>query len=425
MSLGNLDQSFLRGVAEGLFGSEYLRDYTHASKTFRSNNYQYTPKLKFLFHTYFKINTLAYGRNVSTGDNFGLLVKEVKLPSFSFDTTQLNQYNRKRIIQTKIKYDPITIAFHDDNGNLMKNLWQAYYNYYYTDGTIPKVVFAGARGGLPETQADAGGQITTASLANYNERNLYNESITGNSDWGYNTAAAVQSQTGTDVKPAFFENITVFGFNQHNFTAYTLINPIITQFNHDTYNYNEGSGIMQNTMTIDYETVVYNEGALDGQSPSNIVTGFGLETNYDRRLSPIAMPGSNRTILGQGGLVDGVGGTLKNLASGNLVAAGLLAGITYNTFKNQNLNQIYKEETKQFLLQATNPNTPVNRNPQFTFPIKQATPGPLGLAGGVTVGAQQNPANIQRNPTAGTQINTTVNGRILRGDSATGIGSGA
>jgi len=408
MSLGNWGQSFLRGAAGGLFGSEYLRDYVHASKTFRTNSYQYAPKLKFLFHTYFKINTLAYGKNVSTGDNFGLLVKDVKLPSFSFNTFQLNQYNRKRIVQTKIKYDPVTINFHDDNGNLMRHLWQAYYNYYYSDGTIPKVVFAGARGGLPETQAGAGGQATTASLANYNERNLYNDSITGNSDWGYNTSAAVQNSNGENVKPAFFENITIFGFNQHNFTAYTLINPIITSFNHDTYNYGENGGIMQNSMSLDYETVVYNEGAIDGREPSNIVTGFGLEPNYDTRLSPIAMPGSNRTILGQGGLVDAAGGTLNDLASGNLFGAVVKAGTAYNTFKNENLKAIAKEETKQFLLQATGP-APVNRNPQFNFPIRQATPGPLGLAGGVTVGANGSPVNVGTSQPVGSQINKTEN----------------
>jgi hypothetical protein len=55
----------------------------------------------------------------------------------------MNQYNRKRIVQTKIKYDPIDISFHDDNGSgvgtanlggTVRALWKAYYNYYYFDG---------------------------------------------------------------------------------------------------------------------------------------------------------------------------------------------------------------------------------------------------------------------------------------------------
>ena len=63
MSLGNFGQSFLRDVAAGFFGNDTLRDYTHASKTFRTNSYQNTPKLKFLFHTYFETNTQAFPNN--------------------------------------------------------------------------------------------------------------------------------------------------------------------------------------------------------------------------------------------------------------------------------------------------------------------------------------------------------------------------
>mgnify|MGYP003352884534 FL=1 len=38
------------------FGSPYLRDFTHAAKTFLPNNYENAPKLKFLFHVVFEIN---------------------------------------------------------------------------------------------------------------------------------------------------------------------------------------------------------------------------------------------------------------------------------------------------------------------------------------------------------------------------------
>ena len=85
MSLGNWAQNFLKDVAGGFFGNDYLRDYTHASKTFRTNSYQNTPKLKFLFHTYFETNSQAFPNNF----NYGLLVKDVKLPSFQFATHQI------------------------------------------------------------------------------------------------------------------------------------------------------------------------------------------------------------------------------------------------------------------------------------------------------------------------------------------------
>lgn len=379
----------VNNAAGAFFGSDYLRDFTHASKTFRTNGYQYAPKFKFLFHVYFDINPQAYSRNVGTGDNFGLAVKSIKLPSFNFETHTMNQYNRKRIVQTKIKYDPIDIAFHDDNGNIIRNLWKAYYTYYYKDGTKPNVNFKGARGGTTTPNNN--------SIADYNEKTTYKNSIAGDDDWGY--IGETSTPTGPNSsKVPFFKNITVFGFNQHNFVAYTLINPIVTRFGHDTYAYADGAGTMEHQMSLDYETVVYNEGALDGRNPSNIVTGFGLDANYDRTLSPISVPGSNSKILGKGGLVDGVGGTMEALANGDLLGALKIGGTTYNTFKNANLKSIARAEATSAIIGAIN-QTP-NRNINIVTPIFGSTPSSSGTAGVNNAGATA-PANVTDTKYAG------------------------
>lgn len=386
-------QDLLSGAVEGFFGSDYLRDYTHASKTFRPNSYANAPKLKFLFHTYFEINQEILNAGVDyAGDNrgkhYGLLVKEIKLPSYQFDTVQLNQYNRKRIVQTKIKYEPITITFHDDNASTATRLWEAYYRYNYRDGSKPGVIFSGNRGNA------SGGDI------DYNNRNIYESNI-NSSDWGY----VGDTFSGSNKKVPFFKNITVFGFYQHNFTAYTLINPIITAFNHDTYSYSEGAGIMQNTMTIDYETVVYNYGAIDGTKPDDIVTGFGSEENYDRRRSPIALPNSNAKILGPGGLVDSVGGTLEALGSGDIIGAIKTAGSAYYTFKDRDLKQTAKQELLNGVSSAlTNPNTV--RNITNWVPKIGSTAATTSTAGAPTSGANSN-TNVQASTNAGGQTNSS------------------
>ena len=117
-------QNFLKDASAGFFGNEYLRDYTHASKTFRANAYGYAPKYKFLFHVYFDVNKslISSTSNWPSDQNFGLAVKSIDLPKFSMDLATMNQYNRKRIVQTKLKYDPIDIQFHDDNGNINKTI---------------------------------------------------------------------------------------------------------------------------------------------------------------------------------------------------------------------------------------------------------------------------------------------------------------
>lgn len=273
----------LSGGAED-FGSPYLRDYEHAALTFRSNHYQNAPKLKFLFHTYFEINPEAFQGfsrvgvgSIDSTTNFGVLVKQVNLPKYTVETSTMQQYNRKRIVQTRLRYEPVEVTFHDDGGDQINQLWEAYYTYYYYDAMNPNVQFGGARGSSGSGPND------------YNSRNIYNASIAGDNNWGYSS----DSTTGSQVKIPFFKNITIFGFNQHNFTAYTLVNPLITYFSHDTYDYSAGNGIMQSRMTLAYETVLYNYGVLDGRSPDNLIPTFTSSGTYDREPSPIWNDGAN------------------------------------------------------------------------------------------------------------------------------------
>lgn len=376
-------QDLLKGTVQGFFGNDYLRDYYTASKTFTTNAYQRAPKFKFLFHVYFEINPAAYSVGLSTGTNFGLEVKTVKLPSYTFDTHVMNQYNRKRIVQTKIKYDPIEISFHDDNGNSIRNMWYNYYTYYYKDATKPVITTSGRRG--PQIPTNEPLNLTV----DYNSRNLYNNSIVGDADWGYIGDTSAPSQTISNAsqgisKIPFFKNIQIYGFNQNNFVLYTLINPIITRFSHDTYDYSLGNGTMTNQMTVDYETVKYFEGAIDGQNPGNTVTGFGDNANYDTTLSPIARLGSNRTILGQGGLVDSAGGVINDLADGNYLNAIRTAGTLANTFKKANFAQIAKGDINGILNQSIGQSFPGTVRSTTYYPGYSVTPAGIASAGSPT-----------------------------------------
>ena len=404
---------FVNDIAGGFFGNDYLRDFAHAAKTFRSANYQNAPKFKFLFHVYFDLNVPGpKDENGSTASNFGLLVKNVKLPNYTFNTTELNQYNRKRIVQTKVKYDPVDITFHDDNRNLITSLWYKYFTYYYADSTKPKVVFQGSRGGLSGGQTYGGGVNGPATSADYNTRTQYAKSITGNDDWGYvgEPLPGGSNPSGQAVKVPFFKNITIFGLTQHNFISYTLINPIITRFGHDTYDYEQGSGIMQNTMSLEYETVVYNQGAIDGQRPDNIIFGFGDKATYDRRLSTISTPGSNSSILGKGGLIDSAGGAIEQLVNpnGNILSAIKSAGAIYNSAKNINLKSQLSSELKLGIQNALQGIDNPTRQKLVDIPQANQTPSTTGVAGAPPV-AIAFPQNIGSIP--GT-INTAIQGGI-------------
>ena len=314
----------------GFFGGQGLKDYAHASKTFRTNGYELAPRNKFLFHVYFNLNTtdipaLNAVFPESEVSSLGLLVKTIQLPTYTLDTETLNQYNRKRIIQKKINYMPVSMTFHDDGGDLSRLLWYNYYSYYYKD---PNQQY----GSAPAMNGSIG-QVDNEPGFSYNNRDIYSNSRPVN-DWGYigesysQGAAGASGNLGPDQssgKPPFFRDITIYGMDQHKWASYVLINPLIKEWKHDQYNYSEGGGIMENSMTVEYETVKYYKGAVGGSRPDTNVKGFADPAHYDNIRSSLARPGSTRSVLGQGGLLDAGIGIVQDLQSGGV--AGVIGAV--------------------------------------------------------------------------------------------------
>jgi len=330
---------------KGFFGSDYLKDYTHASKTFRANGYELAPRYKFLFHVYFNLNTVEIPRlgevlSRSDRDNIGLMVKTVQLPSYQIDHDVMNQYNRKRLVQKKIEYNPCQFTLHDDGSDLIRNMWYNYFAYYYKDPTQQYW-------SVPVTQGSMGpsGNGGDPKLS-YNGRDIYTDKRTVN-DWGFIGESYSDGPNGPSGKAPFFRDITIYGFDQHDFCAYVLINPLITEWRHDTYDYSQGNGMMEHQMTVRYETVKYYQGKLDTARPTANAKGFADPSRYDTQRSPLDRLGNNATILGQGGLVDTVGGIVSDLQSGSvlgLIGAAQKAGSAYQTFKGKNLQSIVRNE---------------------------------------------------------------------------------
>ena len=291
-----------------------LGDYRHLSKRFDLPNgasydkysYDLSPRNKFLFHVYFNLNTnipavdnlLSGGK----GSTISLTVKSAQLPGYTFDVATMNQYNRKRLVQTRINYNPAQIVFNDDHNDLVRNMWYQYYQYYYSDPTY--------KYGNTPNQSGTLGQIQVPDVfggASYTANDIYSASRGiqhwGLSGQGYNNPSLQSLSTSILTGPAsgqepFFRDITIYGMSQKTYAQYTMINPLITEWAHDTYDYSQGNGIMTHTMSIRYENVKYYSGAIGGAYPSNQVIGFADDTYYDNVPSPIAKPGKTATVNG-------------------------------------------------------------------------------------------------------------------------------
>lgn len=280
-----------------------VADFRHAARLFVDDNLRLAPKQKFSFHCVFSINNNALKSQNLTArhqNEINMLVKTADLPRFSISTENINQYNRKKVVQTKIDYTPINIKFHDDNLGVVRTMWENYYAYYYADSISSK--FPGA----------------------YNRTAMLNS-----------TQIRVPYGFDNNSSYPFFNNITIYQMAKKYWNSYTLVNPLITNWNHDSLDYS-GTSTSEQGMTIAYEAVYYNNGLVSKNNPP----GFGFE-HYDTVPSPLTLAGGGtRTLFGQAGVLAGADAVFGNVSSmltnpqertlGNILSTAFIAHNTYN-----------------------------------------------------------------------------------------------
>jgi hypothetical protein len=298
--------SFIQDVVHGLGTGPNLRDWRHANQIFVGNNYALAPKYSYLFHVAFDINTAAGVSRLSNQEmlEMGLLVKSVQIPKYTIETKTMNAYNRPNIVQQKIKYDPISISFHDDSSDVVRLFWYDYMSHFYRDTDYSETI--------------------------YNQSHKYNKPP--ENYWGYQPAKYETSGTPERTLNA----IRIYSLHRKRFTEYVLINPMITGFQHGQHQQGQ-SEFLENTMTVGYETVLYNYGSIktDGEPK-----GFAM-LNYDNTPSPLSpQGGGTNSLLGPGGALSAVQGISQSLASGSglgIAAAGITGLRAFNNLKGQNI----------------------------------------------------------------------------------------
>jgi len=259
-------------------GKVIFTGYQHARQLYLSDNYKNMPKVAFMYFVKFNVNA-----NVSslTTDDWdprftALLTKSITLPKFKISTETINQYNRKTNIQTKIAYEAVTLELHDDRGGGTNGFWQNYYKYYYADSRY------GDR--------SSNTRVTTAYADTKYSINDYT--------YGLNTSI---DQTGAG-QSNFLDSIDIFllhqngSKNQNDFTKITLINPLISSWDHDQADQTQGAKTMVNKMTIVYEDVIYETGSIVNVDSG--VTLFEDPSVYDNTPTPLPSTGiPNKTIV--------------------------------------------------------------------------------------------------------------------------------
>lgn len=194
------------------------------------------PRYRFLFWVNFVRNDLTFNKNYSNWqDGISLLVESITRPSLNFNTSTLNQYNKKRIVQSRVDYSPVTVTLFDTVDQKVFSMFHDYFQYYYGDG----------HASLQSWNYD----VTTAEYIPASK----------DKDFGFNPPSM---EIATDnvfsfSSNYFFEKLEVYEFNHKKFNKYSLIHPKITSFSYDTNSYRDMGSPQYITLTFSYEGVVW------------------------------------------------------------------------------------------------------------------------------------------------------------------------
>lgn len=301
--------NFLGGTFKQIATNDNLRDYRHASKLFIEGTHRLAPKHATLFHVFFDINRGLQSSIMSdrqTVTEIGMLVKNSDLPRYSVDTKIYNSYNRPNIVQSKIKFDPVTIVFHDDNMNVVRNFWYDYYKFYYRDSDHSDGTY----------------------FAQYKYRPQ------DNGKFGY-------TRRKESLGENFLQSIRIYSLHQKRFSEYILLNPIIKSFKHGQHANSNDANILEHTMVIEYENILYSDGTTSVGDPKGFAT-----LHYDNTPSPLKVSGGVKSLFGAGGLLDNAGSILGDLRGGNYLSAIFKAARTVNTYRNTNIKNLAINEVR-------------------------------------------------------------------------------
>jgi hypothetical protein len=256
-----------------------LRDYQHAARIFTDSQFRLSPKYGFLFYVEFDFDPNISNITSLTAQEMGMLVKSVNLPKYTIQVKEHNAYNRKNYVQNSIRYDPVTITFHDDQSDDILNFWYDYYSFYYRDSDYV--------------------DSTYRATSKYQSR-----PTTG---WGYSPkpsvavpGASAYGPTAQDIQPyQYIQSIRIYSLYQQQFDEYELINPVITSFRHGELANGETTSLLQHEMSVQYETVKYYSGSVT----QNTAGGF-IDLHYDAQGGPYdkinSSPWGNTGVVGEG-----------------------------------------------------------------------------------------------------------------------------
>lgn len=262
---------------------QVLRGPDDAVRRFGLGNDEWLrPKPKTFFHAEFILNS---GSNTlvdqDTMNRMKLMVRTIDRPQFNVETETLNQYNRPRVIHSKIKYQSVRVIYYDDVKNTALKVFNEYRKFYYGDFQNKDHVNSW-------TYDQVAGPF---------------EALPSQQNWGLSNNNNLDGENSY-----FFKNLILIEFYNDQYTVFNLIHPKITSFEMDPRDISE-EAISETTITVEYEGVTHQHPLIDNDlelinAPMTPEIADRIGVPYNGRTTATATPPPRSQSRGTSGQQD-------------------------------------------------------------------------------------------------------------------------
>ena len=302
-SVGNVsgagagNRQYLRGQPLILRNSRYATRHNKANRAIQA-----MPRQKFLYYATFNPSAfVSQNRNFSSWQSgFAFQISKIDRPRTTPQLRDLNQYNRKRIVHTGIKFEPVNLTLHDTVDDRVLRVWRDYYKWYFGEGRAKQ-------------QASTWNSSVVVSR----------EAMPLGNGWGFSPPDTARLDQHTN----FFDSLDIYTFYGKKYTQIRIYNPKIANINFDALE-SASSDLATVEMSIDHEGYEYANVAApisakevelfdlnggDYYEPADAfggVNAFLMDLNDNLENSLDSLLGNVRNIPFVGGVLAGLGGNV-------------------------------------------------------------------------------------------------------------------
>jgi len=223
----------------------YLRDFKNAYH-FRPDvnpvRHKFQGYVNFIFNRESQLFRELYADPSDGSKEFrttlSTLVRTADLPAVQFNTEVKNEYNRKKIVNLGVQYNPVGITVYDTVGNEWLQVLMRYFSYHYMD---------------PRNKSGTPGGTGARDIAGERSRIGGAENVNANTFMAEDTWDSNRAGYNPNVSANFFERIDYVLYHGNRGVQYSIINPVLTKFQPGSIDYSD-SGFMDFQMEFEYES---------------------------------------------------------------------------------------------------------------------------------------------------------------------------